>query len=182
MEYGTKSGPVEVAMNGIWIPAELIQTVTPDIEPKTITVPSLGGSYEKPSGTYETTMLTFVLNLPSMDYLKNIVPNLYNAPTPPQTTGNVFIGSQQCLQAEGVPVVVHYVCDETDADDLTFPNGFVTFAFNGEYNEDDPLTVEVRVYGTPDVHGNRVRFGTGDLAQPSRWDAATEQTVPVTSS
>lgn len=181
MEYGTKSGPVEVAMNGIWIPPELIQSVSPDIEPKTITVPSLAGSYDKPSGTYETTQLMFTLNLPSMDYLKNIVPELYNSPSAPQTTGNVFVGSSQCMQANGVPVVVHYVCDETDDDDLMFPNAFVTFAFNGEYNEDDPLTIEVRVYGTPDENGNRVRFGTGDLTAVSRWDAATGSTVPVTS-
>lgn len=176
------SGAVEVAMNGVWIPAEAIQSVTPDIEPKTITVPSLAGSYDKPSGTFETTMLTFTLNLPSMDYLKNIVPTLHNAPTAPQTSGNVIIGSGQCLQASGVPVDVHYVCDETDDNDLNFPNAFVTFAFNGEYNEDDPLTVEVRVYGTPDENGNKVRFGTGDLTAISKWDAATGATVPVTSS
>lgn len=182
MDYGTKSGPVEIAMNGVWIPAEAIQSVEPDIEPKTITVPSLAGSYDKPSGTFETTQLTFTLNLPSMDYLKHIVPSMHNAPTAPQTKGNVLIGGQQCMQASGVPVVVHYVCDETDDDDLTFLNGFITFAFNGEYNEDDPLTVDVMVFGTPDTNGNRIRFGTGNLLAPSKFDAASSSTKTVTSS
>ena len=179
MDYGSKSGPVEIAMNGVWIPAAAIQSASPDITPKTITVPSLSGSYEKPSGTFETSQLTFTLNLPGMDYLKNIVPSLYNEPTAPQAKGNVIVGGQTCLSAEGVPVVVHYVCDDTDDDDLTFLNAFVTFAYNGEYNEDDPLTVEVQAYGTPDANGNRVRFGTGDLTAVSEWDATTSETVVV---
>lgn len=182
MNLGTLDGAAEVAMNGVWIPAEAWQSISLDIEPGTRTITSLGGEYEKPSGTYTTSMFTGILNLPSMDYLKNIVPTLYNAPTGgTQTTGNVIIGSGQCLAADGVPVVIHHTCFDTDDNDITLPNARIVFAANGELNDTDPLTVEVRAYGLPDAEGVRVRFGTGDLTQPSRWDAATGTTVPVTS-
>lgn len=181
MEFGTLDGAAEVAMNGVWIPAEAWQSISLDVEPGTRTITTLGGEYEKPSGVYTTSMFTGTLNLPSMDYLRHIVPDLYSPGTGSQTTGNVMVGGRQCLQADGVPVVIHYTCFEDDNNDIAFPNAQVVFAANGELNDSDPLTVEVRVYGLPDENGVRVRFGTGDLSAPSRWDAATGTTVPVTS-
>ena len=178
MDFNELGGPAEIAMNGTTIPAFLIQSISPSIEPGVRSRPSLAGTFSRPSGTFETVEVMATITLASMDWLKNIVPDMYNAPTAPQTTGNVIMGNNTCLAATGIPVNIHYTCDATDANDVFFPNAYVTFAFNGEYTETDPLAIEVRIYGNPSASGV-VRFGTGDLTEVSIYDPTTETTVPV---
>lgn len=175
------SGKAEVAMNGIAIPATLLSEVNVEFTGGTRSIESLGGTFNQPTGVLETAQATFTMFLPSMDYLKNIFPDMYNAPSGSQLTGNVIWGDNSCMSMEGTPVNISYSCDTTDDNDFHIYNGLVNLDFSATYNATDVLTVEVTIMAQPDVNGNIGRAGTGDLTQPSRFDPTTGTTVPVTS-
>lgn len=181
MNPTTLGGPAEVALNEIAIPAQYLSEVTVELTGGTRERETLGGTFTTPSGTFETAQATFTMFLLNMDYLKNIFPDLYNQPTPPQTTGNIIFSTDTCVSVE-TPVNIHYTCYDTDDNDVYFYNGQVQLNFNPTYNQTDALSIEVTVYANPDENGDIVRIGTGDLTQPSVYDPETEQTVPVASS
>lgn len=174
-------GPAEIAMNGTVIPAYLLSEVSTDLTMGTRERETLGGTFTKPSGTYETAQATFTMFLPNMDYLKNIFPGQYNAPSG-STYGNVILNANMCATTVAGPVNIHYTCSTNDDDDVYFYNAMAALNFNGTYNATDDLTIEVTLYANPDEDGNVVRLGTGDLTQESIYDPTTETTVPVGSS
>lgn len=178
MPQDVLGGPAEVSLNGITIPAELLSEITTDIAEGTRERTTLNGTFTRPSGTLDTVQAMFTMYLPSMDYLKDIFPDLYNAPTAPQTTGNLVLGSNQCSGRTSGPVNIHFTCEPTDANDINFPNAQIGYNLALTYNDTDDLSVEVTVYGQPSTSG-AVRIGTGDLTEPSVWDATTGTTVPV---
>jgi hypothetical protein len=175
-------GPAEVAINGITIPASLLSEITVEFTEGTRERTTLGGTFTKPSGVLETAQAMFTMYLPSMDYLKNIFPDRYNAPSGSQTTGNVIFNSDTCTTTEAGPVNIHYTCEATDNNDIHIYSGLAALNFNPTFNESDDLTIEVTIYAQPDGDGNVARMGTGDLTQPSIYDAETEETIPVASS
>jgi hypothetical protein len=175
-------GPAEVAINGTTIPASLLSEVSVELTEGTRERTTLGGTFTKPSGVLETAQVMFTMYLPSMDYLKNIFPGRYSAPTAPQTSGNVIFNSDNCTTVEAGPVNIHYTCEDTDANDVHIYSGLAALNFNPTYNADDDVTIEVTIYAQPDDEGNVARMGTGDLTEPSIYDAETEETVPVGSS
>lgn len=176
----TLGGKAEVSLNGITIPAELLSEITTDIAEGTRERTTLGGTFTRPSGNLDTAQATFTMYLPSMDYLKDIFPDVYNAPVAPQTSGNIVLGSSTCANRTSGPVNIHFTCDVNDDNDVNFPNAQIGYNLGLTYNESDDLSVEVTVYGQPSTSGV-VRLGTGDLTEESIWDAATGTTVPVAS-
>lgn len=178
----TLEGPAEVAINEMAISPDLLSEVSVSIVEGTRERATLGGTFTTPSGILTESMATFTLFLPSMDYLKNIFPSRYSAPTAPQTTGNVIISSDTCIGADAGPVNIHFTCEDNDANDVYFYNAQAALNFNPTYSADAPLTVEVTLYANPDVNGDIVRMGTGDLLQESIYDPELEETVPVSSS
>lgn len=178
--YDTLGGKAEVSLNGITIPAELLSEISTDIAEGTRERKTLAGTFTRPSGNLDTAQATFTMYLPSMDYLKDIFPDVYNAPTAPQTTGNIVLGSSTCSARTSGPVNIHFTCDDTDANDVNFPDAQIAYNFALTYNDSDDLSVEVMVYGQPSASGV-VRLGTGNLTEVSIWDAATGSTVPVAS-
>lgn len=181
MDNQTLGGPAEVAINETAIPAQFLSEITVELTGGERSRETLGGTFTSPSGTFDTAQATFTMFLPNMDYLKNIFPNLYNAPTEPQLTGNVIFTTDTCVNISS-PVNIHYTCFETDDNDVYFYNGQIQLNFNPTYNQTDALSVEVTIYANPDENGNIARVGTGDLTQPSYYDPATETTVPLASS
>lgn len=173
-------GKAELAIGTALIPAAFLSDINPDFEEGTRETTTLGGVRTQPSGLYDTAMLAFTLYLPSMDYLKNIWAEIYNAPSGGQTTGNFILGSDTCSTREAVPVNIHYTCDDNDDNDVHIFAGLVSFTFNPTYTDSDGLSVDVTVYAQPTDDGY-VRIGTGNLAVESIYDVATESTVPVTS-
>ncbi len=171
-------GQAEVALNGVYIPADLLSEVNVEIMSGTRERTTLAGTFTRPSGTLDSAQATFTMYLPSIDYLENIVPDQYNAPTAPQTTGNITWGANTC-NITSTPVNIHFVCDTTDDNDVFFPEAQVMLNFNPSYTNTDELTVEVTVFGQPDDNGLVARAGTGDLTQPSIYDAATGTTDPI---
>jgi hypothetical protein len=178
----TLGGAIEVALNGITIPATLLSEVTVELMETTRERSTLAGNFSRPGGILDSAQATFTLFLPSIDYLKDIFPERYNSPTAPQTSGNIIWDTDTCTTIEGSPINFHYVCDQTDDNDIHFYEGRVQLNFNPTFNQSDDLSIEVTVFALPDTDGRVYRLGTGDLTQPSVYDAETMETVPLASS
>lgn len=170
-------GPAEVAINGITVPASLLSEVAVELTEGSRERSTLGGKFTKPSGVLETAEVRFTMYLPSMDYLKNIFPGRYNAPSGEQTTGNIIFSSDTCVETDAGPVNIHYTCEPLDNNDVYIYSGVAALNFNPTYNADDDLTVEVTIYAQPDDSGNVARMGTGNLTNDSYYDATTQATV-----
>lgn len=170
-------GPAEVAINGITIPASLLSEVSVELTEGTRERETLGGTFTKPSGVLETAQAMFTLYLPSMDYLKNIFPDRYNAPSGEQTTGNVIFNSDTCVETETGPVNIHFTCEPLDNNDVHIYAGLAQLNFNPTYNASDDVTIEVTIFAQPDEDGNVARMGTGDLTSDSYYDDASGETV-----
>jgi hypothetical protein len=172
-------GPASVAINGWEIPSHLISEVNVEVTEGTRERSTLGGTFTRPSGVVETAMARFSLYLPNMDYLKHIFPGRYNAPTAPETAGNVIVNSNNCAVTDAGPVNIHYTCETNDRNDIFLYNAQAQLNFNATLNADDDLTIEVTLHAQPDENGNIARFGTGDLTAESVWDVETEATTAV---
>lgn len=170
-------GAAEVGINGVTIPASLLSEVSVEFTEGTRERTTLGGTFTKPSGILETAQAMFTLYLPSMDYLKNIFPERYNAPSGTQTTGNVVLNSDNCVTTEAGPVNIHYTCEGLDNNDVHIYAGLAQLNFNPTYNASDDVTIEVTIFAQPDESGNVGRMGTGNLSAPSYYNATTGQTV-----
>jgi hypothetical protein len=170
-------GPAEVAINGITIPASLLSEVSVELTEGTRERDTLGGHFTKPSGVLDTAQATFTLYLPSMDYLKNIFPDRYNAPSGEQDTGNIIFNSDTCVTSEAGPVNIHYTCEPLDNNDVYIYSGLAMLNFNPTYNASDDLTIEVTIYAQPDDDGNVARMGTGNLSNDSYFDDTSMDTV-----
>jgi hypothetical protein len=170
-------GPAEVAINHITIPASLLSEVSVELTEGTRERETLGGTFTKPSGVLDTATVTFTMFLPSMDYLKNIFPGRYNAPSGEQTTGNVIFNSDTCVSTDAGPVNIHYTCEPLDNNDVYIYSGLAQLNFSPTYNASDDITIEVTIMAQPDGSGNVARLGTGNLTQDSYYNATTETTV-----
>lgn len=173
-------GKAEVAINNIVIPAQYLSEISVELTEGTRERTTLGGTFTKPSGVLESAMVKFTLYLASMDYLKNIFPERYTAPSG-NTTGNIIFNSDTCGQATAGPVNIHFTCEENDANDIHIYNGLALLDFKPTYTASDDLTIEVTIYAQPDDDGNIARLGTGDLTQEAIYDEVSEESVPVTS-
>ena len=166
-----------LAGTGVTIPPAFIQEISVEVKEGERDVQSLAGNFSTPNGNVDKPMVTVTMVLDSMERLKAVFGDLYNAPTGTQTTGNFIIGGSTCASRDGGWLNIHYVCDETDDNDVYFYNALAQVNFAPTYNADDALTVEVVFMGQPDEDGNIVRIGTGLLSAPSLFDAATGTTI-----
>jgi len=144
----------------------------------------MAGTFNQASGTFEEAMVMFNVTLPNMNYLKNIFPDMYTASSDrPSVAGRVAFGGDECTTRENTPVVVHYSCDSNSDNDIYIPNGAVQASIEMVQNVEDPVTVEITVNAQPeDTTGVLVYMGTGDLSEPTLWDAASETYEPIASS
>lgn len=177
-------GKVDVSLNGVTIPAHYLsdEGVTTTLTEGTREVPTMGGTFNQPSGTIDESMVVFTVVLPNMNYLKNIFPEMYTASSDrPTVAGRVAFGSDDCTTRENTPVVVHYTCDENSDNDVYIPNGSVQASVELVQNVTDPVTVEITVNAQPDADGVVAYLGTGDLDEPTLWNPATEEYEPISS-
>jgi hypothetical protein len=174
-------GKAEVAMNGIVIPAALLSEVTVEYTEGTRERETLAGTFTKPSGVPETAQVTFTLYLPSMDYLKNIFPDRYTAPSGSATAGKIVLGGDDCVTTAAGPVNIHYTCEGNAYNDVHIFSGLAALNFNPTYNGTDDLTIEVTIYAQPTEEGV-INLGSTDVTQETIYDPVTEEFVPVGSS
>lgn len=161
------------------VPSFMISEVTVEVTEAVRSRDTLAGTFSRPAGTIETAQATMTMYLRSVEDLEAIFPGQYNAPTSPEDSGNIIIGSSSCATSEGGPLNIHFECEDTDNKDVFFYNAIPLLNFNTTYNSSDDLTVEVTFLANPDDDGNVVRIGTSDLTMKSKWDYASENTVPV---
>lgn len=177
-------GKVDVSLNGITIPAEFLsdEGVTTTLTEGTREVATMAGTFTQASGTYDEATVVFNVTLPNMNYLKNIFPDMYTASSDrPTVAGQVVFGGDDCTTRENTPVVVHYTCDPNSDNDVFVPNGSVQASVEMTQNATDPVTVAVTVNAQPDDNGVIAILGTGDLDEPTLWNAATEAYEPIAS-
>jgi hypothetical protein len=170
-------GEAEVSINGHLIPSTLLSEVSFEFSGSTRDTQSLKGKFTQPTGMVDTAQAMFTLILPSMDYLRYIFPDQYNASTG-RGVGNVVFNINDCFTNAPTAVNIHYVCDgANDENDVNIPYGLVNVSLNGTLNDSDSLSVEVTVFAQPDENGTVFRFGAGNTTSVSYWDTASEATV-----
>lgn len=174
-------GAADLALGSAVIPAALLGEITPNLVEGTRSSETLGGNRTQPSGQFDTAELSFTLFVPSMDYLKAIWADLYNAPSGGYDAGNLVFGVGSCSSKVPVPANIHYVCDEDSRNDQHFYKALVAMNWNPTMNGSDGFSVEVTVYLQPNEDGNYFQLGSGSLTESVLWDAATQTWVPVES-
>lgn len=178
------TGKVDVSLNGITIPASLLSDdgVTTTLTETVREINTLAGTIRQATGTYEEANVTFMVVLPNMNYLKNIFPDMYTpSDDRPDVAGRVAFGGNDCVTRTNTPVVIHYTCQDNSDNDIYVPNGSVTASTEITQNLSDPVTVEITVHAQPDEDGVFAYAGTGDLTEPSLFNAATGEYEAVTS-
>lgn len=169
-------GKVDVSLNGITIPANLLSDagVTTTLTEGTREIATLGGTFTQASGTYDEATVVFEVVLPNMNYLGNIFPDQYTASTDrPTIAGQTIFGGNSCTVRENTPLVVHYTCDENSDNDVYIPNGAVLATIEMVQNAADPVVVSITVNAQPDDNGVIAILGTGSLARPTLWNPVT---------
>lgn len=179
-------GKVDVSLYGVTIPASLLSGddgVVTNAEEKTIEINSLDGVITQGTRIFDNVNVTFSVILPSMDYMKNILPDLYEAGTGGQTVGRIAIGGNDCAVAENTPLVVHYSCQEDSDNDIYVPNANVIATFELTQNSDDPVMVSFTANALPSLEDDGVKMflGTGSLTEKTLWNAEEEAYEPVAS-
>lgn len=183
-QYTLEAGNYEIAVGSTVIPAQLLGDITVTIQEGELSTETQAGVNARGSGKIETATATFNLFLPAEDpqrLLSAIWPDNYNAPTAEaQKSGNVTFGSGACKTRTPQPVNIHNVCSTTDDNDYYAPAAISKVDFTPTLSTSEVSAFEVTMYLNEDANGMRLRFGTGDLSQPSRYDPTTQKTVPVT--
>lgn len=180
MQETLLGGKFEMSIGNVLIPAELLGDISPNYAEGTIEAQTQAGVRIQPSGRAETAELTGTLFIPSMDYLKVLYAEAYNAPTAEaQTTGNVIFGSNSCTARTPLPVNIHPVCEKNDNNDILIFAGLVDMTFNPTLSTGDALSVDFTIRMQPTANGY-MRVGTGDLAKASHWDVESQSTKPGT--
>lgn len=178
-------GKVDVSMNGVTIPAALISDdgVETTLEEDVQEIKTMAGTFQQPTGMLKTAESKFSVLLKSMDQLKTIFPDLYEAGTAPQTVGRIGFGGNTCVERENTPVVVHYSCEANSDNDVYIPNGAVVYNASLKQNASDPVKVEITVQALPDdAHDGKVAYyGTGSLTQKTLWNPVTKAYEPISS-
>lgn len=172
-------GKATIEFGGVSIPSFMLSEISVEITEATRERSTLAGTFRRPAGTIDTAQATVTMYLRDVEDLKNIFPGQYNAPTQPETSGNIIIGSESCATAEGSPLNIHFECESDDTKDVFFYEALPLLNFSATYNATDDLTVEVTFMAQPDADGNIARIGTGDLTKKSIYDATSEQTIAV---
>lgn len=174
----TLSGPATLAFRNFAIPADVLSEVVVTYSEKERERTTLAGTFKRGAGTVDESMVTATLYPPSMDWLgENILRAKYTSGTG-SLPGNIIFNSDSCsATVDAGPVNIHYVCEDTDDNDVYIYNASLKINFEMTYNAEDDLTVELTFYANPDDDGNIMRFGTGNLTAASHYDVTTEATV-----
>lgn len=178
------TGKVDVSMNGVTVPSDLIgdDGVTTTLTEKIYEIATMGGTFRQNSGIYDESNSKFSVVLPNMNYVKYIFPDLYTASFDrPTVAGQVVFGGDNCSVRQNTPLVVHYSCQENSDDDLFIPNGSVTASIELTQNASDPVTVTVTVEAqpSPEHDGAVAILGTGSLTGPTIWNAVEGAYEPI---
>lgn len=150
--------------------------VTVTMTPGTRAITSMNGTTTVPSGTIDEATLSFPLLLPSMNYLGQVFPGSYTASTDrPTVAGQTVVGGNDSCNNVTAIAVVHFVCDDNSDNDIYIPELLISPDLSTVVNNTDGVSITVMGYAQPvaSLNGGVARYGTGDLTEPTLFDATT---------
>lgn len=175
------SGKVSLQVNGYDIPSWMLGELTPNVAPEIRSSERLSGTTSRPSGNLDNPSYDIVFYPNDWADLSVFAPTGYNAPTSgAQELGNFILGGGSCMSNDPVPVNIHPECNDTDDQDAHIFAALISIELSQAYTATDDMSVMIHIYPQPTSEGT-IRLGTGDLSQPSVYDAETSETVPATS-
>ena len=177
--FTAMSGTSDLAIGTSVIPASVLGDITPNLTQDTRSSERMTGTVTSPANRYSEATLTFTIFPPSMDYMKAVWADAYNAKSGTGTSGNIVLGAGSCISKTPVPINIHPICDTNSNNDQHFYGGIVAMNWNPTLNGTDDISVEVTIHLQPNEDGNYGQIGAGDLTQETLYDAVTGTWTPV---
>lgn len=182
MNNDVMEGAAELAFRDAVIPSWALSEVSVTITEGTRERSTLAGTFTTPSGSLDEAMAEVTLFPPSWDWLGENLIRAHYTPGTGSNKGSIVWNAQTCSgEVDLGPMNIHFVCDDTDDNDVFFYNARLLVSLNPTFNEDDAISVQLTFHAQPDEDGNVFRLGTGDVTQESVWNPETETTVPAES-
>ena len=156
--------------------------VTVTMTPGTRAITSLNGTTTVPNGTIEESTFSFPLILPSMNYLGDVFPGSYTASVDrPNVAGQTIAGGDDCGSSVSAKAVIHFICDDNSDNDIYIPEALITPDLSTTINTTDGVMIQVMGYAQPadELNGGVARYGTGDLTEPTLFDATAGVYEPI---
>lgn len=185
----SKSGKVDVTIyressGGVRIPAELLaDSIEVTGDEGTVSNETFAGTFTKPSETYDEPQVTFTIVL-STELLREVYPELSEPSIDrPEIAGQTVFGGNECTVREPAKLVIHWTCDGNSDNDWYFPEVLLSQNFTATFTPGEVLTIPIvgHIQPSQELNGGLVRIGTGDLTEPTLFDAATGEYEPITS-
>lgn len=187
-----RSGKVDITLyrdgyGGVKIPAQfLVDTVEVSGEENNSDSNTFAGTRSTPNGTYDSPTVEFTIKF-TTNLLREVYPEISEDSTDrPTIAGQTVFGGSDCVVREPAKLVVHWTCDGNSDADQYFPNVLLNHNFSASYSPGDVLTVPIMAQvheSQEEAHnGALCIWGTGDLTEPTLFDAETGEYVAVTSS
>lgn len=179
-EVGTLGGKAEIAIGALVIEPQFLSEIHVEITEGERTTESLAGNITKPSGMIESAQVTGNFILPSMDALRVLFQEAYEAPTQEGLAGKVVFGANSCKTKVPLPVNIHYTCEQNGNNDVHIYAGLVKADLDLTYNQGDALSVPFTIYAQPTSQGYAFA-GAYDQSKATIYDATTGtwKTPPV---
>lgn len=169
-------GKAEISIGALTIEPQFLTEIAVSITEGEQSVSSLAGNITSPSGMMEEAKVTGNFILPSMDALKVLLQEAYEAPTEEGLSGRVVFGGNTCKTKVPLPVNIHYTCEQNSDNDVHIFAGIVKADLSLTYNQSDKLTVPFTIYAQPTSQGY-AQAGAGDLSKKTIWDPTTQTWV-----
>lgn len=172
-------GQAELCWRGSLFSASMFEEITVKFSSDQDEVRSLAGLRETTSSTPDVEVTATILDT-DIATLALLFPHVYN-PAVGGNCGQLLWGSSSCAVTPELfgKLNIHYTCEADDCNDIFLYNAQIVTDFELSYKEKDARTIKVMWKATPDIDGNVVRIGTGDLTQASKYDCATETSIAV---
>jgi len=158
--------------------------VTVTMTTGTRAITSQNGTTTVPSGTIDEATFSFPLLLPNMNFLGSVFPENYTPSVDrPNVAGQTVVGGEGCQGQVSAIAVIHFICDENSDNDIYIPEALINPDLSTVINSTDGVSVMVMGYAQPsdELNGGVARYGTGDLTEPTLFDADTGTYEPIAS-
>lgn len=175
-----KSGKVDVTIyrassGGVRIPADMLaESIEVTGDEGTTSVQTFAGSRSQPSGTYDDPQVMFTVLL-TPELLRAVYPELSDTSVDrPTIAGQTVFGGQECTVRENAKIVIHWTCDGNSDNDWYIPNVNLSQNFSATFTPNEVITLPITGYIQYSTEiGGLVQVGTGDLTEPTLFDAST---------
>lgn len=156
--------------------------VTVTMTPGTRAITSMNGTTTVPSGTIDEATFSFPLLLPNMNYLGDVFPGSYTPSVDrPAIAGQTVVGGNDSCNEVNAKAVIHFVCDDNSDNDIYIPAALINPDLSTAINNTDGVMITVMGYAQPatELNGGVARYGTGDLTEPTLFDATSGTYEPI---